>query len=335
MKRSPVMMLAALLLVGLTGCGSSWQKQFSVQSTPAEQVLTQEKITAAYHAAAEAYDWFDLTTMPLDTSDSKQDGDRVYSRVNQSGITSMTELKAYLNTLFTPELADSLLAVSPGHYRDIDGVLYAQSADRGQDIYLQGTHVAAAQKSDTRWDVTVIFYAGFTDSSVPDAPQVTIGYSQSVLDYEKTDAGWRFATFCPSDNLDRNADTVYTFSYDSNAFYHTDFDKYSDFELCCYLLNADGAFAESPFDILTRRFLKDPEHMMEALALVEESPWEHKDSMISGIGYNAVYSFTMGDRIEFETLLKSSTPAQSDAEQAVWDLISTAYQKGAADQKTM
>lgn len=219
MKRSPVMMLAALLLVGLTGCGSSWQKQFSVQCTPAEQVLTQEKITAAYHAAAEAYDWFDLTTMPLDTSDSKQD------------------------------------------------------------------------------------------------------------------AGWRFATFCPSDNLDRNADTVYTFSYDGNTFCHTDFDKYGDLELCCYLVNADGAFAESPFDILTRRFLKDPEHMMEALALVEESPWEHKDSMISGIGYNAVYSFTMGDRIEFETLLKSSTPAQSDAEQAVWNLISTAYEKGAADQE--
>lgn len=333
MKRIVSIALAALLLLGLAGCKSSGssRQSTSAQSTQKEQGLTQEKIAAAYDTATEAYDWFNLTTMPLDNADTKKVGEAVYNRVNQPGITSMAELRAYLNTLFTPELTESLLAESGDHYRDFGGVLYAQSADRGEDLYLQGKHVTAAQRDDAHWDVTITFYANFTDHSVPDAPQVTIGYSQTVLDYEKTDAGWRFSTFCPSDNLDETADTVYTFFYDWDTFDHTDFDKYSDLELCCYLINSDGAFAEES-DVLARRFLKNPERVMKSLVFVEESPWEHKDMMISGIGYDAVYFSTDNGRAEFETLLKNHAAPHSGAEQAVWDLISDAYQKGSADQ---
>lgn len=330
MKRSVSVILAALFLAGLAGCGSF--RQAPSQSAQEVNEPTQEEIVASYQTASEAYDWFDLTTMPLDSADTKKIGEDVYNRVNQPGITSMTELKEYLNTLFTPKLTEKLLALSPDHYRDFDGVLYAQSADRGENIYLQGKHVTALQKDDTHWDVTITFYAGYTDHS-GSSPQVTIGYSQAVLDYEKTDAGWRFATFCPSDNLDDSADTVYTFTYDDKTFDHTDFDKYSDFELCCYFLNADGAFAEES-DILAHRFLKNPERVMKSLVLVEESPWKHKESLISGIGYDAVGFSTDNNRAKFETLLKNHAAPQSDTEQAVWDLISDAYQKGSTDEET-
>ena len=337
MKRSVSIVLAALLLLGLVGCGdlvqeSSSAQSMSSQSTPAEQAPTQDEIVDAYDTAAKAYDWFDLTTMPLDNADTKKVGEDVYNRVNQPGITSMAQLKEYLDTLFTPELTESLLAESQDHYRDIDGVLYARSADRGTDIYLQGKRVTAAQRDDAHWDVTVTFYAGYRDNSASGALQVTIGYSQTVLDYEKTDAGWRFATFCPSDHLDETADTVYTFTYDDDTLAHTDFDKYGDFELCCYFLNADGAFGEMS-DVLARRFLKNPERVMKSLVIAEESPWENKDIMISEIGYDAVYFFTDSEREEFETLLKDHTAPQSDTEQTVWDLISAAYQKGSADQE--
>lgn len=340
MRRSLIVILTTLLLLSLAGCKSSGQESPSSQSTPVqsssiEQAPTQNEIFDAYHSAAEAYDWFNLTTMPLDSADTKKVDGNVYNRVNQPGIATMAQLKDYLNTLFTPELTEQFLAESQDHYRDIDGVLYAQSADRGENIFLQGKREAAVQRDDTSWDVTITFYAGFTDNSVSGAPQFTIGYSQTVLDYEKTGAGWRFATFCPSDNLDCSADTVYTFSYDDSTFAHTDFDAYSDFALCCYLLNADGAFAESPFDLLAHRFLNNPEQVMKSLVLVEESPWEHKDSMISGISYSVVGFSASGssDRMEFETLLKDHTPPQSAAEAAVWSLISDAYQKGSADQK--
>lgn len=335
MKRTASILLAALLLLGLAGCKGSGQEPSSAQSTPsqdapAENGPTQEEVATAYQTAAEAYDWFDLTTMPLDASESRQEGDRVYYRVNEPGIASTAELKTYLNTLFTPELTEKLLAESPDHYRDFGGVLYAQSADRGSDIDLQGKHVTAVQRNDAHWDVTITFYADYADDSVPTARQITIGYSQTVLDYEKTDAGWRFATFCPSDNLDCSADTVYTFSYDWDTFDHTDFDKYSDFQLCCYFLNSDGAFTEIS-DMLALRFLKNPERVMKSLVLVEESPWERKEDMISLIGYDAVYFPMYSDRTEFETLLKNHSAPQSDAEQAVWDVISDAYQKCSED----
>jgi hypothetical protein len=324
-------LLAALLLLGLVSCRDSKKEMLPAQSAPAEQTPTQEEVAAAYQTAAEAYDWFDLTTMPVDSAASKKTGEAVYNRVNRPGITSLAELKTYLNTLFVPELTESLLAENPDHYRDFDGALYAQSADRGENLYFQGKHVAAEQRDDSHWDVTITFYADFTDHSVPDAPQVTIGYSQTVLDYEKTDAGWRFSTFCPSDNLDDGADTMYTFTYDFDTFDHTDFDKYGDFELCCYFLNTDGAFAEMS-DTLAHRFLKNPERVMKSLVLMEESPWERKDSLISGIGYDAVGFSAYSDRTEFEELLKNHAVPQSDAEASVWELISTAYQEGSADE---
>ena len=332
MKRYLWVVLLASLLVSITGCGNSGQEPSSAESAPADNGPTQEEVAAAYQTAAAAYDWFDLITMQLDSTDTKMVGEAVYNRVNQPGISSMAELKAYLNTLFAPELTESLLADSQDHYRDIDGVLYARSADRGTDIQLQGKRTTAAKKDGIHWDVTVTFYAGYDDKSTPDAPQVTIGYSQTVMDYEKTDAGWRFASFCLSDNLDEGADTVYTFTYDNDTFDHTDFDKYGDFELCCYFLNADGAFAEMS-DVLALRFLKNPERVMKALTIIEESPWEHKDSLISGIGYNAVCFSAYSDRVKFESLLKSHAAPQSDTEQAVWDLITTAYQKGSADEE--
>ncbi|BAL00600.1 hypothetical protein OBV_34010 [Oscillibacter valericigenes Sjm18-20] len=330
MRRMTSILLAALLLLGLAGCKESGKGPLPAQSVPTEQAPTQEEIAGAYETAAEAYDWFSLTTMPLDTGDSKKVGEAVYNRVNLPGITSLAELKAYLNTLFVPELTESLLSSTPDHYRDFNGVLYARSADRGENIYFQGKYVKAEQRNDTHWDVTITFYGNFTDNSVPDAPQVTIGYSKTVLDYEKTDTGWRFATFCPSDNLDDNADTMYTFTYDFDTFDHTDFDKYGDFELCCYFLNTDGAFSEMS-DALAYRFVKNPERVMRSLVLVEESPWERKDSLISGIGYDAVGFSAYGDRTEFEKLLKNHAAPQSDAEASVWELISAAYQEGSAN----
>ena len=331
LKRTFIALLLIGAAAGLFGCSGSGRGE--AQSQSVETSPTQKEVAAAYQTAADAYDWFTLTTMPLDSGDTKRDGDVVYNRVVQPGIGSMAELKAYLDGLFTPDLTEGLLKESADHYRDFNGVLYAQSADRGTDIHLQGKRVTAVQRDAAHWDVTITFYAGFTDNSIPNAPQVTVGYSQTVLDYEKTDAGWRFATFCTSDQLDENAETVYTFSYD-NDILNTDFEKYDDFKLCCYLLNADGAFSEGPMDLLAHRFLKAPERVMKALILVEESPWEHKNLLISGIGYEAVSFSAYNDRTEFEALLKNHAAPQSDTEGIVWDLISDAYQKGSAAEES-
>lgn len=319
MKRFLPALIILIVLVGITGC------QVATQNTAQNTATESLDIVAVYNTAAEAYAWFDMTTMPLDAYDSRQEGDRVYNRVKRPGITSMAELKDYLNTLFTPELTESLLALSPDRYKDFDGVLYAQGADRGSNLYLQDKQVDVKNKDDTHWEVTLTFYADYTDDTDPAAPQVTIGYSQSVLNFEKTDAGLRFTSFCPTDNLNLDADTVYTFTYNSDTFGSTDFDAYGGFQLCCYLLNADGAFAEWPSDLLAHRFLTNPKDIISALAIVKESPWKNEDSIIPSVGYCAAAWFTDAEQTEFEAILNSDTAAESSAEHRVLNAISAAY----------
>ncbi|MPM95442.1 hypothetical protein SDC9_142596 [bioreactor metagenome] len=127
---------------------------------------------------------------------------------------------------------------------------------------------------------------------------------------------------------------MYTFTYDFDLFSRTDFDDYSDFQLCCYLLKADGAFAEGPSDLLARRFLKNPENIVSVLSVVHQGPWKNKDVLIPSVGYSAAAWFTDGERTEFEEILDSDTAAQSDAGRAVISAISAAYDKSMAEQES-
>jgi len=326
MKRFLPVLMITILLISISGCSAATQNTVS-------ESITGDDVIAAYNTAAEAYNWFDMTTMPLDTSDSRREGDSVYYRVNKQGITSMSELEDYLNNLYVPELTRSLLDSSSDHYKEFDGVLYAQSADRGSNLFLQDKHVGASRKDDTHWKVTLTFYADYRDDTEPAAHQVTIGTSQSVLDYKKTAAGWRFTSFCPTDDLNLDADTIYKFTYDLDTFDSIDFQSYSDLQLCCYLLNSDGAFSEGPSDMLARRFLKNPRNILNALSVVQESPWENKDFVVSSVGYIAASWFTDGERTQFVKLLDSDTAAQSDAEHAVLVAIADAYKKSMAEQE--
>jgi hypothetical protein len=324
MKRFLLVLMILTLLLGVAGCRHA-------PMTTVNDSLTEADVLAAYKTAAEAYSWFDMTTIPLDDTVSQKDGDHVYNRADVPGIKSMSDLTAYLNSIFTPQLTNNLLNLSPSRYRDFNGVLYAEGADRGSNIFLQDKQVKASQTDATHWAVTLTFFAGYKDDTNPAAPQITIGYSQTVLDYQKTDDGWRFTTFCPNDNLDSDADTVYEFTYDSTAFSGTSFDLYSDFQLCCYLLNADGGFAEGPSDLLFQRFLKNPQNIVSALSVVAESPWENKNIVISDIGYTAAAQSAGTGNSAFEAALNSLPAAQSDAEKTVRSAISDAYKKGMAD----
>lgn len=60
-------------------------------------------------------------------------------------LSSLADLQSLVESYFSPELAASLFSLSPDHYRDFDGVLYAQSADRGSNLYLLDKTVSAAQ----------------------------------------------------------------------------------------------------------------------------------------------------------------------------------------------
>jgi len=91
-------------------------------------------ILADFHEAQQIWDYFNMTTMPLDYYDAVEQGDYTYCRVDWRGISTMTELRALLETRFSDDITDKLLDPDDIHYREIDGVLRATDAARGADI---------------------------------------------------------------------------------------------------------------------------------------------------------------------------------------------------------
>lgn len=333
--------LAAALL---TGCGG---RESSVPPDEAsETALTEQDVLNLYTAASAVYDWFDLTTLPLDMEDARTEGDLTYYRVDAENlslpvsavpeptdsslpwqpqpvtITSLADLRETAETYFSPEIADSLFALSPDHYKDFDGVLYATDGGRGSNVYLLDKAAAAEQVDEDHWTVTVTFYA---DSYEWERPSATVGYSQTVLDLERTEDGWKFTSFVPSDGLDLEAETVFTFTYTDDGFPESlgSLEDCSDLKLACWLLHADGAYSEGPSDTLTRRFLEDPDTWFEALSVFPDSPWEHADTVMAAPVNDtyAWYGQTEQDRLE--EILNTYQP-ENDAQQALLDALKEA-----------
>ena len=324
MKRSfSFFMIIALLL---TGCA---QKDCPALPPPEQKPLSEEDVQQFYAAAAQVYDWFDLTTMPLDESDAQETSEGTYYRVNSTvypELSSLSALGQRVKDVFSPDIAEDLFSLSPDHYRDIGGKLYAQPGARGTNIYLLDKTVTAEPVDESHWTVTLTFWA---DSWAWERPSATVGYSQKVLDYERqADGQWRFTSFCPSDALDLEADTVFTFTYDWDTFDNTDFDAYSDLQLVLYLLHADGAYAEAPSDLLYRRFIEQPEALLKLLTMLDTSPYSKAYPYVAAItaspGYHAAW-LSKEEQAEFLAALDSCQP-ETAAEQAVLERMRAAYE---------
>lgn len=151
MKRHVCPWLLALCL--LSGCGSAAAPPPAAEAeTGAELSAAQleeeprppmeEEILAAYCRAEEAYGWFDLAPLPSGGETVRLDG-AVYRRVDYPGLETLDDLRAYLRSLFSAELTDSLLAL--GYYRDVDGALCVAFSGRERDAGKGASHVEAVQ----------------------------------------------------------------------------------------------------------------------------------------------------------------------------------------------
>ena len=299
-RLSAVFLLCALLV---SGCAA--------ESQPG---LTEDDVKAAYLSAEEVYNWFDLSSLPTSGEAAEVDGVS-YRPVNYAGLNTYADLKAKVNSLFAPSVANALLAEGT-NYRDIGGRLYTTDAARGSNLYLKERTFSVSRTDDAHWTVTVTFWA---DSWEWEQPSVTIGYSQAVLHYERTDSGWRFTDFCSSDALDTDADTVFTFTYDDASFEASDFGSASDLQLALYLIHADGAYYEGTSDMLYQRFAKDPGAIVTLLAKLHPD-WQ--DALTSLLVGDAAVWYPDED---FTGLLDGLSPA-GDAEQSVTDTLRAKYQ---------
>ena len=346
MKRALALLSSAALICSLTACGdavSAASGQAVVSSAPPE--LTEADVLAAYHRAAEVYDWFDLHSLPASGALVTENGlpydpgrgGIPYQAVDYAGLNSYADLDIRVRSCFSPEQADDIMGGSE-NYRDIDGKLYTASCARGSNLYLLDKTATAEQVDEDHWTVTLTFWADFADQELQaDGYQHTVattGYSQTVLNYEKLEDGWRFTDFCPSDDLDLDADTVFTTNYDQDFEVTAAYRDYSDWNLVCYLIHADGAYAEAPSDELYQRFMERPEDILDALALLESSPYgehyAHIDALVASPSYSAA-GWHSDQSKEFLAVLNHCTP-RSDGARAVLEKIRAAYEEATTAQ---
>ena len=140
MRRFGALLLLTIAL--LAGCGGR-ESPVSPDEAP-ETALTEQDVRNMYTAASTVYDWFDLTTLPLDRADSRTEGDLTYYRVDAENlslpvstvaeptdstlswqpqpvtITSLADLQETAESYFSPEIVDNLFALSPDHAIEYD-----------------------------------------------------------------------------------------------------------------------------------------------------------------------------------------------------------------------
>lgn len=156
----------------------------------------------------------------------------------------------------------------------------------------------------------------WTDSWEP--PVAVVGYSQATLNADDVP----------------DAETIFTFTYDPETFDRTDFGAYTDLQLVCYLIHADGAYFERAAETLTCRLRDNPSDMISALAMLEDAPFPNKDAVITA---PAEYSFHLGSldaQADFRLMLETYTP-QNNAEQTVIDKILAAHQEKLVQETTI
>ena len=335
MRRRMLFAALALALLLLTGCGDNTAAD--LYEEPSGASMTEADVLNFYTAASAVYDWFTMTTLPLDYADTREADGLTYCRVDAEDlslpagaesvtIASLADLRSVVEAYFSPEVADGLLALSPDHYKDFDGVLYATDGGRGSNVYLLDKAVTAEQVDADHWTVTVTFYA---DSYEWERPSVTIGYSQAVLDLEYTEAGWRFTSFVPSDGLDLDAETVFSFAYTEDGFSEmSNSEDCSDLKLACWLLHSDGAYSEGPSDTLTRRFLEDPQSWFAALSVFPDSPWEHADTVMTAPVNNTYAWYGEEEQARLTEILDTYEP-RNEQEQALLDILRAAQREAA------
>ena len=170
MKKYFRVMVIFLLMLSLAACSNSEvptteemtevsAAEDEVKEVPIDQEVTaaptDEEVKLAYEKAREAYSWFDLTTMYSDGSSQIEYNGSIYVKVNQEGFESLSDLEAYLRSLFSDDIVDSLLATN--RYIDVDGALYALPADRGTNIFAGEEYHKIIRESDKKiiYEVTV------------------------------------------------------------------------------------------------------------------------------------------------------------------------------------
>jgi len=186
MKKIVAFLLTLVMVTVLVSCGgidSTGEKE-----QPEAKEL--EIFTKIFYQAMEAYSWFHLTTMPIDSTDSKEADGMTFYRVSHDTINTYADLEVYLRSLFSGNLVDELLNSRRDLYREFDGKLYGIPADRGSDITKGEYELSIDRVSNTK--VKFVVEVELLD---PNDLETVTGYETHEYNLELIDNNWIFKNF--------------------------------------------------------------------------------------------------------------------------------------------
>ncbi len=122
---------AVVLTFGGSQAAAADGTSAAAQDTQPAPGITQAEALALYQEARTVWDWFDLGTLPTGQETLEADDSR-YFRVE--GFDSLSELRDYLLTLFSPALTDQLLTGCQP-FQETEDALFVLPAQRGSGIY--------------------------------------------------------------------------------------------------------------------------------------------------------------------------------------------------------
>jgi len=148
------------------------------------------EVLAAYDQALRVYGWFDLAPLPASEETAVVDH-QVYSRVDMEGVEELADLRAYLRSVFSQELADQLLdgGTARIQYRDVDGALYVLGTRRDRVPGKGQVQVEAEQMGETVYSVNVLVELLDEDG------KTVVGLESWSFPYEFVDGRWVFTDF--------------------------------------------------------------------------------------------------------------------------------------------
>ena len=165
--------------------GNSVSQQKNTKHTPP----TMDEMIEAYRDAAKAYEYIEVSPLPLHSKPVTVDGFRYY-QVSVDGMETLADLTEYLKCYFSDGIVTGLLNQDTAPYRDIDGKLYGLNGGRGKNIALGKEQYSYSERSGTE----VVLEVTVENLDEEDLETVT-GHTTHNFVYEKTDDQWVFTEF--------------------------------------------------------------------------------------------------------------------------------------------
>ncbi len=159
----------------------------SSQPTPQESTsISDEEVNALYEQAVTLYAWFDLSSLPVDTSQKATIDGETFFKVTAE-IATYQELVTRLKRVFDDQIVNDLL--SRGIYTDYQGSLYGRPADRGTNRLRGAEEYNINRRNDEEIEYLVKVEILDDNGAVKDYKH----YLFRLLKYK--DDVWRFNSF--------------------------------------------------------------------------------------------------------------------------------------------